>query len=272
MRGRRPKPTKLKQLTGNPGKRPLRHVRGLVSAPLEDKAPVWLGKDARQEFIRVRSELHRAGLLSRLDSVLVLAWCSAFGDFVCACRVLLRSGAVRRDRDGNLRRNPWLLVKARAVQELQRIATEFGMTPSARARLGEPMARAPVTHDYDDDEREPRRPTLDQFIARTAPKKPTLSEFIAQGRRPAKPSLQILPKVVMRGLDPRIQGRRPRGYLRGRRLDARLEAGHDERAEQTRGQEPTGPVKVQSRTNETEEPPCPTSLSWTSPISVISNS
>src|ERR1700678_1781621 len=35
--------------------------------------------------------------------------------------------------------------------------------------------------------------------------------------------------AVMHGLDPCIQGRRPRDSQRGRRLDARLEAGHDER-------------------------------------------
>src|SRR5271163_1265970 len=48
--------------------------------------------------------------------------------------------------------------------------------------------------------------------------------------------------------------------------------GYEREAEQTRGQKPTGPVKVQSRTNETEEAPCPTNPSWTSPISAISNS
>src|SRR5277367_7063313 len=34
----------------------------------------------------------------------------------------------------------------------------------------------------------------------------------------------------MRGLDPRVQGRRGRGSHRRRRLDARLEAGHDGRS------------------------------------------
>jgi phage terminase small subunit len=52
MRGRRPKPTRLKLLTGNPGKRPLNETEPRPEAAIPE-CPVVLGPVARQEWDRL---------------------------------------------------------------------------------------------------------------------------------------------------------------------------------------------------------------------------
>jgi len=56
MRGRRPKPTRLKVLIGNPGKRPLNSNEPHPEVALPD-CPPELGPVARQEWERMTAQL-----------------------------------------------------------------------------------------------------------------------------------------------------------------------------------------------------------------------
>lgn len=56
MRGRRPKPTRLKLLTGNPGEHPLNHEEPKPDPQIPD-CPVELGPVARREWERLAAEL-----------------------------------------------------------------------------------------------------------------------------------------------------------------------------------------------------------------------
>jgi len=56
MRGRRPKPTRLKMLTGNPGKRPLNPNEPRPEATIPD-APAELSAGARAEWDRLAADL-----------------------------------------------------------------------------------------------------------------------------------------------------------------------------------------------------------------------
>src|SRR4051812_10277714 len=76
-RGPPPKPTKLQQLRGNPGKRKL-NDREPEPAPGTPTVPSWLPAEAKAEWRRVVPELGRLRLLSVIDrgtlSAYVLAW------------------------------------------------------------------------------------------------------------------------------------------------------------------------------------------------------
>lgn len=76
MRGRRPKPTALKVLEGNPGKRPLnrREPQPLRSIPT---CPAHLSPTAKGEWKRLAGQLHRLGILSQLDRAALAAYCQA---------------------------------------------------------------------------------------------------------------------------------------------------------------------------------------------------
>lgn len=66
VRGRKPKPTAIKELEGNPGKRPLNK-----NEPKPDKkaprCPAWLEEEAKKEWKRTGTMLEQLGLLTEMD-------------------------------------------------------------------------------------------------------------------------------------------------------------------------------------------------------------
>ena len=77
MRGRRPKPTRLKVLTGNPGKRPLNPDEPKPERAIPE-CPAELGPVARREWDRLGKELASLGLLTNLDRAALAAYCGAY--------------------------------------------------------------------------------------------------------------------------------------------------------------------------------------------------
>ena len=71
MRGRTPKPTRLKMLTGNPGKRALNGNEPRPEAAIPE-CPAELGPVARTEWDRLAGELAALRLLTNLDRA--VAW------------------------------------------------------------------------------------------------------------------------------------------------------------------------------------------------------
>lgn len=69
-RGRKPKPTAIKELEGNPGKRPLNanEPRPERKAP---RCPAWLDTEAKREWRRMGKVLEQMGMLyfNGVDSV-----------------------------------------------------------------------------------------------------------------------------------------------------------------------------------------------------------
>ena len=66
QRGRKPKPTAVKELEGNPGKRPLNELepKPKKKAP---KCPGWLDAEAKTEWRRVAKQLEELGVLTEVD-------------------------------------------------------------------------------------------------------------------------------------------------------------------------------------------------------------
>jgi P27 family predicted phage terminase small subunit len=141
-RGRKPKPTHLKLVMGNPGGRKLNDAEAKVAADMPEP-PRELGYDALAEWDRVSAELFRAGLLSSVDRAALAAYCDAYGIWAQACLVLDEmadgDGAYRglliTTDNGNLIQNPVVGVRNKARADMVRFAAEFGMTPSARSRI-----------------------------------------------------------------------------------------------------------------------------------------
>ncbi len=77
MRGRRPKPTRLKVLTGNPGKRPL-NTNEPLPEPAAPECPPELGPVARQEWDRIVGELAALRLLTELDRAALAVYCGSY--------------------------------------------------------------------------------------------------------------------------------------------------------------------------------------------------
>jgi P27 family predicted phage terminase small subunit len=140
--GRKPKPTHLKLITGNPGGRKLNRAEPRPG-PLLPDAPAELSKDGLTEWKRVARRLLAAGMLTAIDRGVLAAYCQAYGRWVLAERILAElarrnpgtGGLLIKTSNGNTIQNPIVGTANKAMSDMVRYAAELGMTPSARSRV-----------------------------------------------------------------------------------------------------------------------------------------
>lgn len=136
MRGRKPKPTQLKELEGNPGKRRLNASEPHPPVPdVVPYAPKFLNEDARDEWNRMIKILLGLGLYTEIDHAALAMYCQAWGRWVETEKQLSDIGNVLESDKGNFYQNPLLEISNRAWSNVLRAAVEFGMTPSSRSRV-----------------------------------------------------------------------------------------------------------------------------------------
>lgn len=133
-RGPAPKPTALKVLEGNPGKRalPVGEPRPRPTAP---SCPDWLSEDAKAEWQRHAPELERLGLLTILDGAPLAAAMEAIAELKKANEVIERDGMTCVGSNGALYQHPAVGIRHKAMQLIRAFAAEYGFTPAARVRL-----------------------------------------------------------------------------------------------------------------------------------------
>lgn len=134
MRGRKPKPTAIKELTGNPGKRALnkKEPKPAAGAPV---CPAHLKGPARTEWQRLIAELAEMKLLSKVDRAELALCASAWGMYVKACNKIEKEGEVIISDKGGMYQNPWVGIRNKSMEQVHKFYTEFGLTPSSRVRV-----------------------------------------------------------------------------------------------------------------------------------------
>lgn len=98
-------------------------------------APPHLSAEARKEWQHKAGMLNRLGLLSEVDMDALALYCAAMATWKKAERHLRREGWVLRGKTGHRTPNPWVAIGRSAFEQLHRLQTEFGLTPSARTRV-----------------------------------------------------------------------------------------------------------------------------------------
>ena len=93
MRGRRPKPTRLKVLMGNPGKRPLNENEPRPEPEIPE-CPPELGPVAQKEWHRLVGELASLRILTNLDRAALAAYCGAYALWAEATEALQKYGTM----------------------------------------------------------------------------------------------------------------------------------------------------------------------------------
>ena len=142
IRGRKPKPSHLKLVTGNPGKRAI-NTQEPVPERILPQPPPELTAEARGEWDRIAGELNRLGLLTGIDRAALAAYCQAYGRWSQAESAIARmaerdrltGGLMIKTSNGNAIQNPLVGIANKAMADMVRYAAEFGMTPSARSRI-----------------------------------------------------------------------------------------------------------------------------------------
>ncbi len=143
--GPAPKPTRLKALAGNPGKRPLNRHEPQPRSGLP-RCPTQLSEEAKREWKRISQELERLGLLTVLDRAALSAYCQAWGRWIEAEERLRQHGVIVKSPNGFPVQSPYLAVANKAMAQMGKLLVEFGLSPSSRSRIQGPI------DDPDDDE------------------------------------------------------------------------------------------------------------------------
>jgi len=81
MRGRKPKPTAIRRLDGNPGKRAFNATDPMPPDSMPT-CPPHLSDEAADEWDRLGPVLHAMGVVTMADRVALAAYCQAYGRWV----------------------------------------------------------------------------------------------------------------------------------------------------------------------------------------------
>ena len=159
MAGRRPKPTAIKELQGNPGHRPL-NAQEPVAPKGEPEMPKGMLPAARREWKRIVPLLIKLGILSSIDGKALAAYCDTYAHWERARKDIEKYGLVIEepvlDKFNNpicvgaipglppeagakylvkLKQNPAVQIYATFGKMMKSFLIEFGLTPASRAKL-----------------------------------------------------------------------------------------------------------------------------------------
>ena len=134
MAGRKPIPTKLHILRGNPGKRPLnkREPKPKEEMP---QCPAHLNETAKREWERIAPKLFDIGLLTEIDGSALAGLCQSYATWAEASEHLNKTGLLIKGKNGLPLESPYLRIARRALSDLRPFLVEFGMTSSSRSKI-----------------------------------------------------------------------------------------------------------------------------------------
>jgi P27 family predicted phage terminase small subunit len=125
------KPTKLKVLEGNRGKRKLEPEKEPQFAS-GVRRPRWLDSYAKREWARMKPILEAQGLLTVADQAAFTAYCVAYSQMRHAAEELKKNpDAVYAEK----RSHPAMTTLFNAIDKLNALSSRFGLTPSDRSRV-----------------------------------------------------------------------------------------------------------------------------------------
>ena len=136
MPGRKPKPPALRALTG--GK--TRPQAGSSSARLSDRTPpAFLSDHAAQHWPALADLLADMGVMADGDRLALALLCEALAEWIEAGQTIAQHGATYEavTEAGAVmhRAHPAVAQRADAARRVQSLLSEFGLTPSARAKV-----------------------------------------------------------------------------------------------------------------------------------------
>lgn len=139
---RRPKPTAIRRLEGNPGKRAWNHDEP-VAPDVLPRCPDHLAPVAKVEWRRVARTLHAMGVLTAVDRAALAAYCQTYAKWVEAEQKMKETPPLLKTPSGYVQQSPWVAIANKQLELMGRFMAELGMTPAARSRVSVEAARGP---------------------------------------------------------------------------------------------------------------------------------
>lgn len=144
-KGRKKTPTKIKQMQGTSV--PCRTIENEMKVDVVSQipeAPNWLSKIGKQEWMKVTQQLYNLEMLYGVDLRLIEAYCNEISLYIEAEMELRKGGRIDqyRNTNGDLLRSqakPLIKIKNDALNNALKLASQFGLTPVARASISAPV-------------------------------------------------------------------------------------------------------------------------------------
>ena len=136
-RGAKPRPTHLKVLDGNPGKRPLNQNEPKPK-PISPTPPSWLRPIAKTMWKHLAPQLESLGLLTIIDGYALECACESYATWVICEKFIIRNGMTYEatTKSGTLiQKRPEVQISNSALLAFKSFAAEFGLTPSSRSGI-----------------------------------------------------------------------------------------------------------------------------------------
>ena len=135
-RGPQAKPTALKLLEGNPGKREINENEPEYDiSEKSKKPPAWLGAIAKKEWKRMFPLLEKNGLVTDADFIALSAYCQSVDTWVEAEKLKCSEGLTTTTSNGTVVQHPSVNIANSALSNLLKFGREFGLTPASRTGL-----------------------------------------------------------------------------------------------------------------------------------------
>jgi P27 family predicted phage terminase small subunit len=133
------KPTALKKLHGNPGKRALNKNEPTAPAGAPG-CPAHLKGEASKEWKRISAELEQLQLLTQCDRAALAAYCVCYADWIKAQKVIDKEGQVYESTNHNtgttlIKIHPAVRIALDCMKLMRAYLVEFGLTPASRTRI-----------------------------------------------------------------------------------------------------------------------------------------
>ena len=142
--GRKPKPTAMKQLAGNPGKRRLNHNEPRPEPEAPDQ-PEHLNDEASDTWGWLCKTLGDLRLLANSDVAIMTLYCESWAEYIKVRKDVEEYGFIMvSPKTGNPFVNPLVNIEASLRKQLHQCLSELGLSPTSRARLSvAPKPHAP---------------------------------------------------------------------------------------------------------------------------------
>ncbi|TCS82424.1 P27 family predicted phage terminase small subunit [Muricomes intestini] len=134
MAGRKPKPTALKTLEGNPGKRKINKKEPIPGKGIPT-CPEWLLTEAKTEWERLTAVMDQMGVLTEVDRAAFAAYCQSYTRWKEAQEHIDSEWSTFETDKGYQQQAPWVGIANTNQKLMMQAASEFGLTHSARSRI-----------------------------------------------------------------------------------------------------------------------------------------
>ena len=127
------KPTALKLIEGNKGKRSLNKHEPDPEYLNDLTAPEWLPESAKKVWDEIVPALRQAKVLTKIDVPMLCKGCVAISQYRLASRMLGDDLVINGEKATSL--NQWMVAQSMAFKQAMAVFQQFGMSPAARTRI-----------------------------------------------------------------------------------------------------------------------------------------